>query len=202
MAAVGEEGEVFDNRAWGNQIPSPPAPRGEMSQRDRGGLPLPRGQHRAPLCLRHLPPRSGGRGDRGGIFTRRVAGEGSGAADRRIRSATPCGRPGREGIRAASSPAGGGSPPLSLRDISPRSAGGEGIEAVRRARLAGLGASPSVAARQLPLGGSDWIGLFGGCFVGDAEAGPALALVGAEAAVVVGGERVSTWRRLFLRSGR
>ena len=35
-------------------------------------------------------------------------------------------------------------------------------EAVRRPRLAGLGASPSVAARQLPLGGSDWIGLFGG----------------------------------------
>ena len=34
--------------------------------------------------------------------------------------------------------------------------------AVRRPRLAGLGASPSVAARQLPLGGSDWIGLFGG----------------------------------------
>ena len=35
-------------------------------------------------------------------------------------------------------------------------------EAVRRPRLAGLGASPTVAARQLPLGGSDWIGLFGG----------------------------------------
>ena len=35
-------------------------------------------------------------------------------------------------------------------------------EAVRRPRLAGLGTSPSVAARQLPLGGSDWIGLFGG----------------------------------------
>ena len=33
-------------------------------------------------------------------------------------------------------------------------------EAVRRARLAGLGACPSVAARQLPRGGSDWIGLF------------------------------------------
>ena len=72
---VGEEGEVFDSRAWGNQILSPPAQRGEMSQRDRGGR-LPRGQHRAPLCLRHLPPRSGGRGERGGIFTRRVAGEG------------------------------------------------------------------------------------------------------------------------------
>ena len=77
-----------------------------------------------------------------------------------------------------------------------------GADAVRRPRLAGLGTSPTVAARQLPLGGSDWIGLFGGCFVGDAEAGPALALLGAEAAVVVGGERVSTWRRLFLRSGR
>ena len=35
-------------------------------------------------------------------------------------------------------------------------------EAVRRPRLARLGTSPSVAARQLPLGGSDWIGLFGG----------------------------------------
>ena len=35
-------------------------------------------------------------------------------------------------------------------------------EAVRRPRLARLGASPTVAARQLPLGGSDWIGLFGG----------------------------------------
>ena len=51
-------------------------------------------------------------------------------------------------------PFGGGSPEGEL----PKAEG----EAVRRPRLAGLGASPSVAARQLPLGGSDWIGLFGG----------------------------------------
>ena len=51
-------------------------------------------------------------------------------------------------------PFGGGSPEWEL----PQAEG----EAVRRPRLAGLGASPSVAARQLPLGGSDWIGLFGG----------------------------------------
>ena len=49
-------------------------------------------------------------------------------------------------------PFGGGSPEWELPQA----------EAVRRPRLAGLGASPSVAARQLPLGGSDWIGLFGG----------------------------------------
>ena len=41
-----------------------------------------------------------------------------------------------------------------------------GADAVRRPRLAGLGTSPSVAARQLPLGGSDWIGLLGGRFQG------------------------------------
>ena len=51
-------------------------------------------------------------------------------------------------------PFGGGSPEWELPEA-------EG-EAVRRPRLAGLGASPSVAARQLPLGGSDWIGLLGG----------------------------------------
>ena len=32
-----------------------------------------------------------------------------------------------------------------------------------RTELAGLGASPSVAARQLPLGGSIWIGLLARC---------------------------------------
>ena len=36
-------------------------------------------------------------------------------------------------------------------------------EAWRRTKLAGLGASPSVAARQLPLGGSSWIGLLARC---------------------------------------
>ena len=55
-------------------------------------------------------------------------------------------------------PFGGGSPEWEL----PKAEG----EAVRRPRLAGLGASPSVAARQLPLGGSDWIGLFGGATPG------------------------------------
>ena len=92
------------------------------------------------LCLRHLPPpsrgergfgrrlhpRSGGRGDPGGVFTRGAGGERIWVV-RRI--------PGWTVRRRRAS--------------------------VRRAGLAGLGASPSVAARQLPLGGSDWIGLFG-----------------------------------------
>ena len=54
----------------------------------------------APLCLRHLPPPSGGRGDPGGIFTHRVGGRdrggictrgsgGESGSRRRIRSADP-----------------------------------------------------------------------------------------------------------------
>ena len=77
-----------------------------------------RGEARSPL-----PPRRGGRchgvtegGSRShevsteppsafGISPRCAGGEGIRSADPRTRSATPCGRPGREGIRAASSPA-------------------------------------------------------------------------------------------------
>ena len=43
------------------------------------------------------------------------------------------------------------------------SPGGELPQAEGEAELAGLGASPSVAARQLPLGGSCWIGLLAWC---------------------------------------
>ena len=45
-----------------------------------------------------------------------------------------------------------------LPKLAPAQAGAVG-EALRRAKLAGLGVSPSVAARQLPLGGSIWIGM-------------------------------------------
>ena len=84
----------------------------------------------APLCLRHLPPRSGG-SDWSGLFGGRL-------------------QAGRLWLLDRRAPFGGGSP-----RVGAAAGGGRAAAQVR------LGASPSVAARQLPLGGSDWIGLFG-----------------------------------------
>ena len=174
----------------------------DRSVADCVGRPLDSGGHvarGAPLCLRHLPPPSGGRGDPGDIFTRGSGGRrdpgdiftrGSGGrrdpGDIFTRRAGGRGDPGGIFTRGSG---GRGDP----GGIFTRRAGGRGDpggiftrkvggvasahsemaprewelpeaegEAVRRPRLARLGASPSVAARQLPLGGSDWIGLLGG----------------------------------------
>ena len=112
---VGEEGEVFDSRAWGNQILSPPAQRGEMSQRDRGGRPLPRGQHRAPLCLRHLPPPS--RGERGS--GRHLHPQSGGRGERGCSEDSWMSRSPSAGVRSAARVSAVGSLPLSRCATAP-----------------------------------------------------------------------------------
>ena len=107
-------------------------------------------QGRAPLCLRHLPPLCGGRGDRGGISPRRAGGEGiraaSSPAERRERRSglfrgfldgpvaggwRPRGGPGWRGWEA---------PPQSLRDSSPSGGAiGSGCSGGGDCRLADFG---------------------------------------------------------------
>ena len=161
---VGEEGEVFDSRAWGNQILSPPAQRGEMSQRDRGGRPLPRGQHRAPLCLRHLPPPSRRAGER--WLHRSPDSGGSRGEDPGGRSSarTPCGGRGERGGTLVADPGG--------REWRERGAGRP---------ISGFGRPILGFGRPNPGFGRPLLVADRGCLVGDAEAGPALALVEADA---------------------
>ena len=142
-------------------------PRGERLDRVVRGA-TPGWQALAPRSARSvrrwLPRVGAAAGGGGGRAAAQVGGVGS-LPHSRCATAPPRGerldRAARGGLQAGRlrladrrAAFGGGCPEWEL----PQAEG----EAVRRPRLAGLGASPSVAARQLPLGGSDWIGLLGG----------------------------------------
>ena len=142
-------------------------PRGERLERAVRGA-TPGWQALAPRSARSvrrwLPRVGAAEGGGGGRAAAQVGGAGN-LPHSRCATAPPRGerleraargwlQAGRLWLLDRRAPFGGGSPEWEL----PKAEG----EAVRRPRLAGLGASPTVAARQLPLGGSDWIGLFGG----------------------------------------
>ena len=53
-------------------IPSPPAPRGEMSRRDRRGLPFPTLRDRPPLPAASPPAKPGGEGSRASSLAKQI----------------------------------------------------------------------------------------------------------------------------------
>ena len=196
-------------------------PRGEHSDRavregtagwrtSARGLAVAASIGRAPLCHSVTSP------------ARSAGGEGSRAADLRIRSATPCGRPGREGSRSADPPIRSATPcgrpgREGSRSADPRirsatPCGRPGRERsrsadprIRSATPCGRPGREGSRSADPPdsVGHSLWPTGARGEPVGRSpdSVGHSLWPTGGHVSLPTG-EAISTWRRLFLRSGR